>query len=96
VNVRHLNEATVGASSPYRSGAAHVLVRPGLWWPGLVIALRFAPRGWWRRAPFTPVPDARYWQFRMETAYGDEDANVPGDELADVLRWARRAGPRRR
>ena len=55
--------------------ASAVVVRTRLWrrggrrrrgaWP---------PPGWWRRPPFLPVPDAAYWRFRMQTAYGDETA----------------------
>ena len=44
--------------SPFRTllGAARVLiVRPSLWPTAAVQARRFAPDGWWRRAPFLAV-----------------------------------------
>jgi hypothetical protein len=92
----HHQRTGSAADGALRAAATRVLAHPSLWWPALRAAPRFAPKGWWRRPPFLPVPDERYWRFRMETAYGDEDASVPGDELADVLRWSRRAGPSRR
>jgi hypothetical protein len=79
-----------------REGTASVLLRPSLWWPAVSAAARFAAPGWWHRPPFLPVPDDRYWRFRMETAYGDESAHVGPDDLDDALRWAHRAHRRRR
>jgi hypothetical protein len=75
---------------------ALVAVRPRLWWPAVTTALRFAPRGWWHRPPFLPVPDERYWRFRMETAYGDGGASPDDDDLLVALRWSRRARTPRR
>lgn len=43
-------------------------------------------RGWYRHAPFLPVPPAEYLRWRMYTAYGEERA-VP--TVAEVLRFAR-------
>jgi hypothetical protein len=43
-------------------------------------------RGWYRSAPFVPLPPPEYLGWRMHTAYGDEAA-VPSVE--DVLRLAR-------
>jgi hypothetical protein len=48
-----------------------------------------AKRGWWRRPPFLPVPDAAYLRFRMETAYGDADRDPEPDDLITYLRWCR-------
>jgi hypothetical protein len=42
------------------------------------------PNGWYRRAPFLPVPDRAWLRFRLVTAYGDPD-HAP--EVADVLTW---------
>src|SRR5437588_9269780 len=44
--------------------------RPRLWGSALGALRRMARRGWWRRAPFLPVPGEQYWAFRLETAYG--------------------------
>ena len=49
-------------------------------------AWAFRRRGWWRRAPFLPLPDRPYLRWRMYTAYGDEAAVPP---LEDVIRFAR-------
>jgi hypothetical protein len=50
------------------------------------LAWSFRARGWWRRAPFLPLPPGEYVRWRMLTAYGDERA-VPSVE--DVVRFAR-------
>lgn len=46
----------------------------------------FRRREWWRRAPFLPLPDATYLEWRLHTAYGDE---YPLPPVEDVLRFAR-------
>lgn len=70
--------------------AALALRRPGLV-PGLLgAAWRFRRRDWYRRPPFLPLPPPEYMAWRLDTAYGDEDA-VPGArELDRYLRWSRR------
>jgi hypothetical protein len=70
---------------------------PTLWWTGVCTLARLAPRDWWRRAPFLPIPPGRYWHFRLVTAFGgtgDGKAMSPDDVVA-YLRWCRRAHPRR-
>lgn len=72
-------------------GAALVVLRhPSLWLVGIRQAVVLAPRRWWRRAPFLPVPPRDYLRFRMETAYGGagDHALVP-DDLVTYLRWCR-------
>lgn len=64
------------------------MVRPSLWPTALRQALRLARPGWWRRAPFLPVPDRAYVAFRLETHAGDDTA-VTGAELVRYLRWCR-------
>ena len=50
-------------------------------------AWAFRRRRWWAPAPrFCPLPDRTYLRWRMYTAYGDEDAVPP---LEDVMRFAR-------
>jgi hypothetical protein len=44
--------------------------RPDLWGTTLVQLARLARPGWWRSAPYLPMPDADYLRFRMITAYG--------------------------
>jgi len=90
-------EAPAGAARPpLRTAAVLVLRHPSLWVPAASGAARFAASGWWRRRPFLPTPDSRYWRFRMETAYGDELASPDDDDMRAALLWARRArAPRR-
>lgn len=70
------------------------MFRAALRHPGMIpdlvsAAWAFRRRGWYRRAPFLPLPSASYLQWRMETAYGDSDAVPPVYELRRFLRWAR-------
>ena len=67
-----------------------VLRRPSLWWTALVVVVRLAPDGWWRRPPFLPLPDPSYLRFRGVTAYGgDGSAPMDPDDLVTYLRWCR-------
>ena len=52
---------------------------------------RFRSRRWFLRLPFLPIPSAPYMRWRMYTAYGDERAVPP---VQDVIRYARWAGRR--
>lgn len=75
-----------------RSAVAAVLLRPWLW----RTALRLAPRGWWRRKPYLPVPDPVYLRFRMVTMYGDATHPPEPDDLVVYLEWCRRFQAARR
>jgi hypothetical protein len=66
------------------AAVAAVLVRPSLWPTAVRQAARLTPAGWWRRAPFLPLPDRDYLAFRLETQYG---ATVEGADPADVVRY---------
>jgi hypothetical protein len=69
--------------------AAGALARePGLWPTALGQVGRLARPGWWRRAPFLPVPDPVYVRFRLDTQYGHAGHPDPGD-LVVYLRWCR-------
>jgi hypothetical protein len=57
----------------------------------LLVAWRFRARRWFLRPPFLPLPSGVYTRWRMYTAYGDERAVPP---LEDVIRYARWAGRR--
>jgi hypothetical protein len=98
MNVRHVddNVRRDGPSALPRGVLLTLARRPWTWGRAIAAAVHLAPNGWWRRSPFLPLPDARYWRFRMQTAYGDEDA-VPSEyDVDDVIRWSRRArAPRR-
>jgi hypothetical protein len=66
-----------------------VVMRPSLWGIALTQLLRLARPGWWRRAPFLPLPDRSYVRFRLETQYGDPDHPVEPADLLAYLRWCR-------
>ncbi len=75
---------------------AAVSGRPDLWPVAIRQAGKLAPRSWWRRPPFVPLPAVSYLRFRMVTAYGG-DGSLPSiagqiDVAADVvsyLEWCR-------
>ena len=66
-----------------------VLARPSLWPTALIEVRRLARPGWWRRAPFVPVPDPDYLRFRMQAAYGDPEHPPEPEDLVAWLRWCR-------
>lgn len=74
-----------------------VLARPRLWPTALRQGARMARPGWWRRAPFLPLPDPDYLAFRLETQYGGTgtDGADPLD-LVHYLEWCRAEERRRR
>ena len=87
-----MSDAT-GPRIPIRA-VLGVLRHPSLWWTAVRVALRLAPRGWWRRPPYLPLPDPEYLRFRMITAYGGAGDTPPDPEdLVTYLRWCR-AWPR--
>jgi hypothetical protein len=52
-------------------------------------AWAFRRREWWRRPPFLPLPDRAYLRWRMYTAYADEDAVPPVEDVTRFARWRR-------
>jgi len=46
-------------------------------------------RRWYREPPFLPLPPPEYVRWRMYTAYGDEDAVPPVEDVLRVARWRR-------
>jgi hypothetical protein len=88
----HPPEAHASREPGLPPGAVGAVVRrPDLWWTAVRQSLRLAEPGWWRHAPFLPLPSADYLRFRMVTAYGGE--GVPGDDagqdLVTYLEWCR-------
>ncbi len=67
---------------------ARALLNPALARALLVVAWRFRDRRWWRRVPFLPLPAPAYVRWRMYTAYGDEGAIPPVDDVIRYARWA--------
>ncbi len=65
------------------------LVRPRLAIDLLRLAWSFRARDWYRRPPFLPVPPREYLRWRMLTAYGDEQAIPPLEDVVRFARWRR-------
>lgn len=64
--------------------------RPRLWPATLATARSMVPPGWWRRAPFLPVPDKQWLHFRMVTAYGGDGSTPPDvDDVVTFIEWRR-------
>ena len=55
----------------------------------LSLAWSMRRRGWYARAPFLPVPPPEYIKWRMYTAYADEAAVPPVDDVIRFARWRR-------
>jgi len=49
----------------------------------------FRARDWYRRPPFLPLPPRDYLRWRMLTAYGDEAAVPPVEDVVRFARWRR-------
>lgn len=58
-----------------------------LWTIGFIEMRRFARTRWWARAPFLPIPALEYWEFRMESIYGDPKAQPSARDLIEFLEW---------
>jgi hypothetical protein len=69
--------------------ATAVARHPSLWPVALRQIRRTAPGGWWRRAPFLPLPAADYLSFRLVTQYGDERHPIDPGDVLDYLLWCR-------
>ena len=55
----------------------------------LTMAWAMRRREWYRHPPFLPVPPAEYVRWRMYTAYGDEAAVPPIEDVLNFARWRR-------
>lgn len=65
------------------------LLNPRLGIDLLRTAWAFRRRRWWAQPPFLPVPDRAYLRWRMHTAYANEDAVPPLDDVVRFARWRR-------
>jgi hypothetical protein len=55
----------------------------------LSLAWAFRRRRWWATAPFLPLPDRTYLEWRMHTAYGEERSVPPVEDVLRFARWRR-------
>jgi hypothetical protein len=55
----------------------------------VALAWSMRRRRWFREPPFLPLPPPEYLRWRMLTAYGDEDAVPPVDDVIRLARWRR-------
>ena len=69
---------------------AHSIRHPSDGLALLRVGWRFRRRGWYASLPFLPLPDREYMRWRMYTAYGNEDAVPPIDDIVRYSRWATR------
>ena len=69
--------------------ATRAAVRPRLAADLVRTAWVFRQRGWHRRPPFLPLPDPVYLRWRMYTAYADEHAVPPAEDVVRFARWRR-------
>ncbi len=80
------NESVIGARWVLGAALA-VLVRPSLWIAAIRQIGMLAVPGWWRTAPFLPLPDRSYLAFRFRTAYGDASAGPSPADVVTYLHW---------
>jgi hypothetical protein len=69
--------------------SGRALVSPRLALDLLGTAWAFRRRDWWRTPPFLPLPDPVYLRWRMYTAYADENAVPPLEDVVRFARWRR-------
>ena len=65
------------------------LVNPRLALDLVRLTWSFRARDWYRHPPFVPLPPRDYVRWRMLTAYGDEDAVPPLEDVVRFARWRR-------
>jgi hypothetical protein len=70
--------------------AVRGLLNPRLGVDLLRLVWSFRARDWYRKPPFLPLPPPEYVRWRMFTAYGDEEAVPPADDVVRFARWRRR------
>jgi hypothetical protein len=56
----------------------------------VALSWAFRARHWWREPPFLPLPPREYLRWRMYTAYGDETAVPPLEDVVSFAEWRRK------
>ncbi len=69
--------------------AARCLLNPRLAVDLWSLLWAFRARNWYRRIPFLPLPPREYLRWRIYTAYGDEAAVPPVEDVIRFARWRR-------
>ena len=69
--------------------AGRAVMNPRLAADLLSAAWAFRRRNWWRTPPFLPLPDRTYLRWRMYTAYADESAVPPIEDVIRFAHWRR-------
>ncbi len=70
--------------------AARACLNPRVAVDLLTLAWAFRRRHWWHTAPFLPLPDRDYLEWRLHTAYGEERTLPPVEDVLRFARWRRR------
>ena len=65
------------------------LVNPRVAADLLALAWSMRRLHWYRLPPFLPLPPLEYVRWRMHTAYGDEHAVPPVNDVVRFARWRR-------
>ena len=65
------------------------VTNPRVAWDLASLAWSMRRRRWYREPPFLPLPPPEYVRWRMYTAYGDEAAVPPLEDVLRVARWRR-------
>lgn len=81
--------APTGWTSLIVTLARRALLDPRLALDLLRTAWAFRRRRWWTRPPYLPLPDREYLRWRMYTAYADEAAVPPPEDVIRFARWRR-------
>jgi len=66
-----------------------VAVRPWLWVTAVGAMFALAPRLWWKRRPYLPIPDREVVGWRKATAYGSSSTNMTAEDVVSYLTWRR-------
>jgi len=82
-------QAPASWSAFYLRLTARALRSPRLAVDLLRLAWSFRARNWLTRFPYLPLPPREYLRWRMFTAYGDEDAIPPVEDVVRFARWRR-------
>ena len=68
---------------------AYLVRHPSSVWPLARAGWRLRAGNWWRRAPFLPLPDTAYWNFRKAT-FGVTDNPPSPAAMVDAAKWSLR------